>query len=358
MSSALDNILLIESLKVLDRYYSDPKMEEVAINRPGEVYIKYSGGEWEAIQDPEITYEYVMAVCRILANITEQNFDKDDLPILAGTLPGGHRFQAVVGPNVRYDNSDTAGIAVCIRCFRQGKEIGLDNFGLKKGEALERTGKSHKRIKYSDNAYEDLIMAVENGEAVLVSGATSSGKTTFLNALVEYMPLSRRIITVEDTREVILNHPNRVHFVVSRTAATNQVTYPHILDCVVRLTPDAIICGEISIVNSKSIYRLMTTGHCNFMATIHAETPEMALRAFWQNLTQSDPNLDAEAAISILARSFGRIIQIDRSDGQRVVTNVDIPDFIEDTLRDELENPSPPITNPETTQAELEDQPY
>lgn len=341
--TALNNILLHQSLHHLQRYYEAPNMEEVAINRENEVYIKKAAGKWQAVEDPNITYDYVMAICRILANVTEQSFDKDRLPILAATLPGGHRFQAVIGPNVRYDQSDTHGMSVCIRCFKKDKNLDLSDFGLRKGEILSGQGEKKTRQKYSDNAYEDLIGAVGHGEAVLISGATSTGKTTFLNALVEYIPRDRRIITVEDTREVILPHENHVHFIVSRTAGTNEVTYSNILDSVVRLTPDVIICGEISIVNSKSIYRLMTTGHNNFMATIHAETPEMALRAFWQNLTQENPNLDASAAIGILARSFGRIIQIDRSSGYRLVTNVDIPSFIESTLNDEMKNPSPTI---------------
>jgi type IV secretory pathway ATPase VirB11/archaellum biosynthesis ATPase len=149
---------------------------------------------------------------------------------------------------------------------------------------------------------------------------------------VEYIPLDRRIITVEDTREVIVKHQNRVHLVVSRTAGSNKIGYSHVLDAVVRMTPDVIICGEISVTNAKSIYRLMTTGHSNFMATIHAESPEMALRAFWQNLTQENPNLDAAAAIGILARSFGRIVQIDRSSGERVITAVDAPSLVHQVL--------------------------
>jgi type IV secretory pathway ATPase VirB11/archaellum biosynthesis ATPase len=270
-----------------------------------------------------------------LANLTDQTFDLDGIPILSATLPGGHRFQAVVGPNVRYDLSDTQGIALCIRRFDPNKKYRLDDFNLRPGEkTIEETKQehTHEKHRYSGFAYEDLVGAVQQGEAVLISGATATGKTTFLNALVEYIPLDRRIITVEDTREVIVKHQNRVHLVVSRTAGSNKIGYSHVLDAVVRMTPDVIICGEISVTNAKSIYRLMTTGHSNFMATIHAESPEMALRAFWQNLTQENPNLDAAAAIGILARSFGRIVQIDRSSGERVITAVDAPSLVHQVL--------------------------
>lgn len=331
-SSGLDNELLNRCLAPFREFYDADGVEEVAVNQPGEIWVKMVGGSgtWVRKEAPELTFKLIMSACRMFANITEQDFDREKIPILAGTLPGGHRFQAVVGTNVRYDIGHTQGVAICIRRYHQGKKMSLSSFKLEPGKALTGHavgGVGHHR--YSEFAYDDLIATVDHGEAVLISGATSTGKTTFLNALINYIPLDRRVITVEDAREVLVPHKNHVHFVVSRTGSTNQVGYAHILDSVVRLTPDVIICGEISITNAKSIYRLMTTGHANFMATIHAETPEMALRAFWQNLTQTDPHLDAKAAIEIISRTFGRIVQIDRSTGERLVTNVDIPQLME-----------------------------
>jgi type IV secretory pathway ATPase VirB11/archaellum biosynthesis ATPase len=340
-NGGLSNELLNRALEPFSEFYDREGVEEIAINQPGEVWVKMVGGSgtWIRKEAPEITFKLVLTACRIFANITEQDFDRDQLPILAGTLPGGHRFQAVVGSNVRYDMGHTQGVAICIRRYHQGKKMSLSSFKLEPGRALAGAalaGVGHQR--YSDFAYDDLIATIEHGEAVLISGATSTGKTTFLNALINYIPLDRRVITVEDAREVLVAHPNHVHFVVSRTTSTNQVGYAHILDSVVRLTPDVIICGEISITNAKSIYRLMTTGHSNFMATIHAETPEMALRAFWQNLTQTDPHLDARAAIEIISRTFGRIVQIDRSTGERMVTNVDIPQLMDRVAKTTVRN--------------------
>ncbi|MFN5588498.1 MAG: ATPase, T2SS/T4P/T4SS family [Holosporales bacterium] len=330
-STALDNPLLLRALEPIENYYSSSAVEEIAINRPGEIMIKKHGKSgWETVTAEELNLRSLHALCRMLANVTEQSFDLNDLPILAATLPQGHRFQAVLGTNVRYEMGDTNGVAICIRRFDLNKKFSLDDFDLrpqqKAKEDLVHRGVEKKR--YSDFPYEDLVSAVQHGEAVLISGATSTGKTTFLNALIDFIPRDRRIVTVEDTREVVVPHPNRVHFVVSRTAGANKIGYTHILDTVVRMTPDVIVCGEVSVTNAKSIYRLMTTGHSNFMATIHADSPEMALRAFWQNLTQTDPELDAEAAVEILARSFGRIVQIDRSSGKRIITAVDAPNLV------------------------------
>lgn len=335
--SALTNELLMNALKPFRRYYESPEVEEIAINRPGEIYVKGLGASWTPSEAPEINTKLLHSLCRMLANITEQDFDPGALPILSATLPGGHRFQAVIGPNVRYDMSDTHGVALNIRRFDKNKKFRLEDFNLRPGEAIAGEGEIHRGLhkrRYSEFIYEDLVQAVANGEAVLISGATSTGKTTFLNALVEHIPLDRRLITVEDTREVIVKHQNRVHFVVSRTAAANKVNYTHVLDAIVRMTPDAIICGEISITNAKSIYRLMTTGHSNFMATIHADSPEMALRAFWQNLAQTDSSIDPQAVVEILTRSFGRIVQIERRSGKRVITAVDAPNIVEKVMNE------------------------
>jgi type IV secretory pathway ATPase VirB11/archaellum biosynthesis ATPase len=238
---------------------------------------------------------------------------------------------------------DSHGIAMCIRRFDKEKKYKLDDFNLRPGQTSVAEDDVHRGLKkkrYGDFPYEDLVAAVEKGEAVLISGATSTGKTTFLNALIDFIPHDRRVITVEDTREVVVPQANHVHFVVSRTSGANAVGYSHILDTIVRMTPDVIVCGEISVTNAKSIYRLMTTGHSNFMATIHADSPEMALRAFWQNLTQTDPELDAQAAIEILSKAFGRIVQIDRSSGKRVITAVDAPNIVEKVLQSEAKNPT------------------
>jgi len=330
--SSQRNELLHRALAPLSKYYERLDVEEIAVNRDNEVWLKLSSG-WQAEEDPDISYKYVMSVCRILANLTEQNFDMDVLPILSSTLPGGHRMQALIGPNVRYNLDDSKGMCLCIRRFKREKTFGLEDYELNPGQSLVRTEKQKMRQqRYSDTPFEDLVGAVANGEAVLISGATSTGKTTFMNALVEYIPKDRRIVTVEDTREVMLPHENRVHLVVSRNEASNNVGYTEVLDSVVRLTPDAIICGEISVVNSASIYRLMTTGHANFFATIHAESPEMALRAFWQNLVQSGMDLDQKSAMEIISNSFGRVVQIDRTSGSRVITDVALPNQIRDTM--------------------------
>jgi type IV secretion system protein VirB11 len=328
------NPLLADSLTILARHYAAPEIEEIAVNRAGEVWIKPSAGEWQPRLDPLLSESYLLTLCRHLANVSGQPFHPLHRPILYTSLPEGHRFTAVVGSVVRYDRGDNRGVAVTVRLFDPDRRIGLDRYGLAEKAPLAARPAEYGRRRYDDSPLEDLLAAVRHREAILISGATSTGKTSFLNNLVAYLPLDCRVLTVEDAREVMLPQANRVHLVVSRTESDQGVDYMAVVEAAVRLTPDVIICGEIGITNAPAVFRLMTTGHTNFMATIHAHSPEAALRAFYQNLAQANPGIDAEAAIAIIASSFGRIVQIDRQGGRRLVTAIDIPSLTSRVLAD------------------------
>jgi type IV secretion system protein VirB11 len=327
------NPLLEDTLRRLAAHYRHPEVEELALNRPAELWVKLAGGAWQRRSDPGLSEDYILNLCQQLANISDQVFHKNRMPLLYTTLPEGHRFTAVVGPNVRYGMGDTRGVALNVRVFNPDRRIALDRYGLKERCRLAERPLHHGQKRYDDSPLEDLLLAVHNREAILISGATSTGKTSFLNAIVGYLPDESRVVTVEDAREVIVPHANRVHLVVSRTETTNRIDFLRIVDAVVRMTPDVIICGEIGISNASGVFRLMTTGHTNFMATIHASSPESALKAFYQNLAQNNPGIDAEAAIDIIGSAFGRIVQIDRLGARRIVTAIDIPRMTRDVVR-------------------------
>ncbi|HIJ61587.1 MAG TPA: Flp pilus assembly complex ATPase component TadA [Rhodospirillaceae bacterium] len=325
-------LLLDATLTALVRHYASPDVEEVAVNRPGEAWVKRAGGGWEARADDALSESYLLSVCRQLANVSGQLFHPERMPLLYATLPQGHRFTAVVGPGVRYDIGDQRGVAVTIRLFNPERRVSFEGYGLSAEGRLAEAAASPGHRRYRLSPLEDLLEAIAQREAILVSGATASGKTTFLNAMIRHLPTDLRLLTVEDAREVVVPHANRVHLVVSRTESGGGVDFMRVVDAVVRMTPDVIVCGEIGIGNATGVFRLMTTGHTNFMATIHAGSPAGALRAFYQNLAQANPGLDARAAVEIIASSFGRIVQIDRLGGRRVVTAIDIPDLARASL--------------------------
>jgi len=156
----------------------------------------------------------------------------------------------------------------------------------------------------------------------LVSGATSTGKTTFLNNLLKILDIHKRIITVEDTRELIVPHPNRVHLVMSRTEQTNSIDYSKIIDLVVRFTPDAIIGGEVSTSNASGLWQLMGSGHDNCFATIHAESSQEAYLQFIKRIMASTNGaVNVEQTLDEMQRKL-HVVQIHRMGNQRAITEV------------------------------------
>ena len=312
-------------LRPLSYWYNQDNIEEVAINSSGQVWLRLRGKRaypWVMYKDEKLTKEYLTDLLYIIANTYELPFDPiQGNPVVYATIPGEHRFSAICGRNIMYDNDDlTGGIALTIRVHADDVAFGLGDYGLTQGTGLHKINPL-KDIKEPEDPYERLLLSIKRGDHILVSGATSTGKTTFLNNLLKILDINKRILTIEDTRELIVPHPNRVHIVLSRTEQTNALTYAKVIDLVVRFTPDAIIGGEISTGNAGAIWELMGSGHDNCLATIHAESSEAAYQAFTDRILHTYPTIDRKKTIEEMRQKL-RVVQINRDGNLRAVTEI------------------------------------
>lgn len=312
-------------LRPLAYWYEQDGIEEVAINHAGEVWLRLRGKRaypWAVYKDEKLSKEYLTDLLYIIANTYELPFDPiQGNPVVYATIPGEHRFSAICGRNVMYDNEDlTGGIALTIRVHADDVAFGLGDYGLMQGETLHKINPL-KDIQEPEDPYERLLLSIKRGDHILVSGATSTGKTTFLNNLLKILDINKRILTIEDTRELIVPHKNRVHITLSRTEQTNALTYAKVIDLVVRFTPDAIIGGEISTGNAGAIWELMGSGHDNCLATIHAESSEAAYQAFTDRILHTYPTIDRKKTIEEMRQKL-RVVQINRDGNLRAVTEI------------------------------------
>lgn len=320
------NFRVLEStLRYLSYWYMQDNVEEIAVDHPEEIWLRLRGRRatpWVCQPDPNLSRTYLNDIMHIIANTYELPFDPErGVPLVFAALPGDHRFSGIAGRNVMYDNDDlTGGVALCVRVHTDDVHFGLGDYGLIKGERLQTVNPLSK-VADPEDPYERLIFSIKRGDHILVSGATATGKTTFLNNLLKILDPSKRILTIEDTRELIVPHKNRVHLVVSRTEQTNSLTYNKIIDLVVRFTPDAIIGGEISTANAGALWELMGSGHENCFATIHAETAEAAYKAFADRIVHSYPTIDRVKTIAEMHEKL-RVVQINREGNIRAVTEV------------------------------------
>ncbi|MDR1338223.1 MAG: Flp pilus assembly complex ATPase component TadA [Rickettsiales bacterium] len=319
----MSNVVLESLLKPLEEFYKPSFVEEIAINHEGEVWMRLHGARvpWVSYQSEKLAKQYLVDLIHTVANIYERPFDPiHGMPVVYATLPGNHRFSAIAGPNVQYDDRDiTGGVALNIRGGGGVFETSFDNYHLKRGEKLLNV-KPRQKSK-PDDPYERLMTAINDGSPILVSGATSTGKTTFINHMLTLIDQNSRVITVEDAREIRVPQANRVHFVLSRTEQTNDFNYARLLDLVVRMTPDVIIGGEISTDNASVLWEMLGTGHDHFYTTIHAESAEAAFAAFADRILHTQPAYNRGELITEMKNKL-RVVQLSRDGSLRAVTEV------------------------------------
>jgi type IV secretory pathway ATPase VirB11/archaellum biosynthesis ATPase len=314
-------------LTKLSSYYLIEELEEIVVNKPGEIWVKKRRQDWELRDAPDLNYTYIKRVCRILANINGALFSEADLPVVSCELPGSpFRFQAIIGQNVRYNLDDRKGVALAIRALTADTSINFSSYGLVPNTILPGSAVSMDEFGVTNDHVETIAEVIAKHESIVISGATSTGKTTFTNKVIELIPPDKRIITVEDARELTVHQKNRVHLMVPRNRSANSVGYSEVIDSLVRLTPDWIICGELSIANAQPIYATMGKGH-PVITTVHAGTPDEAVSAFANNMSIAggEVSLSGPELANSIRSQIGCIIQLDRRDGVRKVVEITFP---------------------------------
>ncbi|MBQ9387250.1 MAG: CpaF family protein, partial [Lachnospiraceae bacterium] len=170
-----------------------------------------------------------------------------------------------------------------------------------------------------------LAAAVGTGRSIFVSGGTGSGKTTFLNALSEFIPKGERVVTIEDSMELQLTIENLVRLETRNESAMSggEITIRDLIRAALRMRPDRIIVGEVRGAEALDMLQAMNTGHDGSMSTGHANSPaDMLSRLETMVLMGSD--LPLAAIRSQIGSAIDFIIQLSRfSDGSRKVVSID-----------------------------------
>jgi type IV secretion system protein VirB11 len=305
-------------------YLRMPEIEEIAINRPEEIWLRLrkpndEGEIWECHRDTKLTRSFLTNLIYALANIGNQgNFGKGpgELPVTYGVFPGGHRYAAGIGPNFQYvsgTNDPNGTIVMSARQYKPDAGVQLGDLGLKRGVQLDMMSVKAKRKFDEADPIARLLGSLRRGDHILISGATSTGKTTLMNNLIKMLKMNLRVLTVEDTSELSVPQPNHYHILMNRSGQSNAMTYKDVVDLLVRSTPDIILAGEISTKNAATIWELMRSGHGHFMTTIHAESVDEALETFVTRISHEAPGevADRQRVVEHMREKL-RIIQMNQ----------------------------------------------
>ncbi len=311
-------------LRPLAIWLTRPDVTDILINAAGEVWIETIGGETQRHDCPELTETGLWRLATQIASAAHQGVSREH-PLLAATLPDGARIQIVAPPATR------GPMAIAIRKHVVA-DLSLEDYAAEGAFATARSVGLQERSAHDaeleaalsgGDIARFLRLAVEGRKNILVSGGTSTGKTTFLNALVKAIPLQERLIVIEDTPEIRLDHPNAVGLIAVRgMLGEAQVTTDDLLQASLRMRPDRIILGELRGPEAYSFLRAVNSGHPGSITTVHADSPAAAVDQIALMVMQAGANLGRSEITEYVGGVIDIAVQLSRRNGRRYVSQL------------------------------------
>jgi type IV secretion system protein VirB11 len=319
-----DGVYLRSYLAPLTGMLARPDVTDIYVNRPGELWVETTGGAIERHEAPALDEATLARLARQIAALTHQGISREH-PLLSATLPDGARIQVVAPPATRGD------LALAIRKhvspdLALGDYVAAGAFEATRGRnALERSDVDKalaNQLEKGDIAG-TLAAAVKARKNILVSGGTSTGKTTFLNALIREIPEQERLILIEDTPELQVAHQNMIGLLAARSALGEaRVSVNDLVAASLRMRPDRIILGELRGEEAYAFLRAVNTGHPGSMTTVHADSAERAIEQIVLLVLQAGTQLSRDDVRHYIWSTVDVFVQLDRTGGKRTVSEV------------------------------------
>ncbi len=285
----------------LDQLFADPTISDVLVNGPREVWVDRFG----RLERTDVKFDDDEHLLRLLGRVVAKHGRHLDeaSPLVDVRLGDGSRLHALIPPICEVP-------IVSIRRkravpFRLGELYACDTLSPAMGELLE---------------------AIVRGRLnVLISGGTASGKTTLLNVLGGFISPRERVVTIEETIELYFDHPHVVSLEsrLPNIEGRGEVTLRDLVRNSLRMRPDRIIVGEVRGSEVFDMLQAMNTGHEGSLTTVHANSPEDALRRLESLVLMGGFELPSRAIRELLGAAFHIVVQLLRfNDGTRRMTSI------------------------------------
>ncbi len=320
-----DTSVIDHYLAPLRPFLAPQSVTEVVVNRPGEVGVEHPDG-WRWHEVPELTESWLRTLAVAAAAYTGQDVDAER-PICSTVLPGDARCQIVLPPVV-----PAGAVSLTIR-KPSGARMGLEDFhaaGLfavarTVHGGLDETDTELIRLREAGDWVGFFRLAVERRRNILISGATGSGKTTFAKGLVELIPEHERLLTIEDTRELVLPQRNVVHLLYSKDGQGLAKVGPKaLLESALRMRPDRILLQELRDGTAFFFLRNVNSGHPGSITTVHADSATLAFEQLTLLVRESEGGRDLprDDIRTMLHLMVDVVVQMKKIDGRFLMTEV------------------------------------
>ncbi|MBM3093769.1 P-type DNA transfer ATPase VirB11 [Ensifer sp. T173] len=325
MTGTCDAPVVRQLLQPIAGLLQNPTLYEVVINRPGEVLTEGSAG-WSRLDVAELTFDRLMRLARAVASHSHQAID-EARPILSANLPDDERIQIVIPPAT---TKGTVSITI-----RKPSSVSLSLGGLDAAGLFTVTAAAGDRADSPDTRLSKLYKAgnyaafleqsVVARKNIIISGATGSGKTTLSKALIQHIPSFERIITIEDTAELVIPQPNHVRLFYSKgEQGLAKIGPKELLESSLRMRPDRVLLQELRDGTAFYYIRNINSGHPGSITTVHADSAALAFEQLTLLVKESDGGQDLarDDIRDLLKMLVDIVVQCKRVEGKFRVTEI------------------------------------
>jgi pilus assembly protein CpaF len=292
-----DLVAEVDGLGPLQSLVADPTITEIMVNGPRRVFVERAG-RIEAV-DSEIDADAILRIVERVVAPLGLRLDRAS-PMVDARLADGSRLHAVLPPLA------PDGPCLTIRRFAT-RSVALSEFGLDRA------------------AVAFLETMVRAGWNVVVSGATSAGKTTCANALVHAIDPLERVVTIEETAELRLDQPHVVRLEArpANAEGAGAVSVRELVRASLRMRPDRLVVGEVRGAEAFDMLQALNTGHDGSVSTVHANSPADALARLETLVLLAGVSLPLAAVRGQVSAAADAIVQVARgTGGARTVVSV------------------------------------
>lgn len=303
-------------------------VNEVVINPDGVAWAERADAEHMVKTGHRFPPGKVLQLSKHLAGETMNRLGPKH-PIVSGSL---HAFGQVLRVQIVVPPAVEEGASLSIRKY-VSRILDVGEIGFLEGRQVSVEGERRARLakiaKLADSGRlaELFQQAIDQRMNILVSGGTSSGKTTVARALLSLTHSAERLVTIEDARELHLPHLNSVALIAER-ATSSERTPAKLLVAALRMRPDRLILGEMRGEEALTFLEAINTGHPGSISTIHADSPILALERLVLMVLRTGVRQTRQDIVGYAAQTIDIIVQVGRSGGRRGVLEIYTPKMI------------------------------